>query len=363
MACFEENIHDEHSAKFSLVEWDDGHLPGGFTTGKKNSTRMAINHNKAGSKFFNILDDFLEEPWLTRVYEYALDRGRPWGSYATTVDLEDSSLCPESLWEEDNSASKEKAISLISYRSYFSKLGAECLRKDKNRIHGVAVWCLSSGACNEVKYHIDYAELYRYETNIIHPPLYAGTCQVSPLQDKEMIGGDFYANLGGLDHYREYGYKASFKSEDELREDVEFSGDWVRVRYKQNRCTLHDGDFPHFSSPVRQIVEGKKRVILGFNFFSDAVGECCIRAPEHSDAFNRTVKLYQMVSKLDGPNVMGADNKYENESKKGISAKDIAKNPAMAKMFILAAKKFKAVKEREKKEAEGLIDCSIEPMN
>ena len=38
---------------------------------------------------------------------------------------------------------------------------------------------------------------------------------------------------------------------------------------------------------------------------------------------------------------------------KGISAKDIAKNPAMAKMFILAAKKFKAVQERERLEAEG----------
>jgi hypothetical protein len=41
----------------------------------------------------------------------------------------------------------------------------------------------------------------------------------------------------------------------------------------------------------------------------------------------------------------------EGCKKKGISAKDIAKNPAMAKMFILAAKKFKEVQERERLEA------------
>ncbi len=82
------------------------------------------------------------------------------------------------------------------------------------------MWCLASGLTNQVEYHIDYAELYRftlpglpchifcrYETNIIHPPLYAGTCQVSPLAAGEMIGGDFYANSRGLDHYKEFGYK------------------------------------------------------------------------------------------------------------------------------------------------------------
>lgn len=194
--------------------------------------------------------------------------------------MEDTSLNPDTLWMEGSAERKEKALSLVAYRSYFNKLGTECLLKDKHRIHGVAVWCLSSGVSNQVQYHIDYAELYRYETNVIHPPLYAGTCQISPLRGREMIGGDFYANLDGLEHYKEFGYKGQLKSEAELMQDVESSGDWVRVRYKQNRCTLHDGDLPHFSSPVTQLAPNKQRVILGFNFFSDAVGECCIRAPE-----------------------------------------------------------------------------------
>ena len=62
-----------------------------------------------------------------------------------------------------------------------------------------------------------------------------------------------------------------------------------------------------------------------------------------------------MMSKLgSSPTVMNEEEQKEKscaidrKSKKGISAKDIAKNPAMAKMFILAAKKYKAVQEREK---------------
>lgn len=82
---------------------------------------------------------------------------------------------------------------------------------------------------------------------------------------------------------------------------------------------------------------------------------------QHSDAFNRTVKLYQMMSKLGSGGSTAAAPADEvsqgggEETRKkggGISAKDIAKNPAMAKMFILAAKKFKAVQERERLEAE-----------
>jgi hypothetical protein len=134
---------------------------------------------------------------------------------------------------------------------------------------------------------------------VIHPPLYAGTCQISSLSGEEMVGGDFYANSRGLEHYKQFGYKGLLKSKEELEHDIQ-TDDWIRIRYKRNRGTLHDGDFPHFSSPIQSIVPGKKRVILGLNFFSKSVGECCIRAPEHSNAFNRTVRLYQMMSKLGG---------------------------------------------------------------
>ena len=49
--------------------------------------------------------------------------------------------------------------------------------------------------------------MLRYETGIIQPPLYAGTCHVTPFASGEMVGGDFAVNLRGLDHYRLHGYK------------------------------------------------------------------------------------------------------------------------------------------------------------
>jgi hypothetical protein len=68
---------------------------------------------------------------------------------------------------------------------------------------------LASGLTNEVEYHIDYAELYRYETNIIQPPLFAGTFHVSPFHNSEdIVGGDFMVNIKGLEHYKKFGYKS-----------------------------------------------------------------------------------------------------------------------------------------------------------
>ncbi len=97
-------------------------------------------------------------------------------------------------------------MALEAVRRLVFERGAGVIGSDRDRIHGTVVWCLSSGLENEVQYHIDYAELFRYETNVIHPPLYAGTCQVSPFAEKladgrvglgKMEGGDFMANTSG----------------------------------------------------------------------------------------------------------------------------------------------------------------------
>ena len=180
----------------------------------------------------------------------------------------------------------------------------------------------------------------------------------------------------------------------EQREEDLKSSDWVTVRYKYNRGTLHDGNYPHQSTPVRYIKTGYKRVILGFNAFTEEMGECCMRAPEHSDAFNRTIKLYQTMAALGVPitannlsnPASGGSSKYgsnnntsdaslnvlqENifigkaggnsdadtvggtiapvDTKKGMNVKDIMKNPALAKLLVTAAKKLAA---HDKKKAE-----------
>ncbi len=78
-----------------------------------------------------------------------------------------------------------------------------------------------------------------------------------------------------------------------------------------------------------------------------------MRAPEHSDAFNRTIKLYQKLAAL-GHSITIQPNEKESmhspgdvvpensDKKTRISAKDIMKNPGLAKLLVRAAKNVKA---------------------
>jgi len=270
-------------------------------------------------------------------------------------------------------------------------------------IQGTAVWCLASDETDSVQYHIDYMELHRYETNTIYPPLYAGTCHVSPLNgETDIKGGGFQANIRGVDHYRQFGYKGKLASEEEMQEDLK-SSDWMRVQYKHNRGILHDGDYPHLSTPVTYIKPGYKRVILGFNSFPDILAECCMRAPEHSDAFNRTIKLYQTLAALGMPITTAIDNRggegeeddkdnlppspttgsgsssssitpistsdiagcdrtaaapIQKKSGGAVNIKDIMKNPALAKLLVIAARKVKQ-KEAEEEEQRRQLETSL----
>ena len=234
-------------------------------------------------------------------------------------------------------------------------------------IHGVAVWCLASEEGHQVEYHIDYAELFRYETGIVHTPILAGTCHISPIKDGGMEGGDFMANKLGYEHYKKFGYKANLMSFEALEEDISLHPEhWVRIPFHSNRGIVHHGSLPHLSTRITRLPEdsltGKKlkRVILGFNcFVGEAVGICCQRAPEHSDVFNRTVRLYQSLSSSlrggveeDDPfdynqgNVVKKehgkeDYKETRMKKKSVSVRDVLQNKALAKLLVLAARKKK----------------------
>ena len=380
---------------------DDGHSPGGT----KATQTLVENLNKYSSDFVSIYDNLLSPYWVNTIYEYAVSKGRPWGIYISGEDALNNELLSKDLLKTD----PERAMALEAVRELIYNKGSHHLGTDKNnRVHGTAVWCLASTESASVSYHIDYAELFRYETNSIHPPLYAGTCQLSPFNnsnsndnsnDRMMQGGDFMVNTSGLDHYRKFGYKGALQSEQVLEDDLKH-GDWITIRYKENRGILHDGDFPHLSTPVKKVPVGYKRVILGFNCFSSIVSECCIRAPEHSDAFNRTVKLYQAIAHTENQsnnnqdddeaeeekdagstvfeNITGgairsetktaittldtSNTKEKNTTKKKsgskISAKDIMRNPALAKLLVLAAKKMKEKEKQEEKEKEKEIQTA-----
>jgi len=377
------------------VDFEDGHRPG--NTSEK--TRLALNLNKQSTRFLSVFDDLLDRIWCDRAYNYALSRnGKPFGVYIQTTDALDPALSAEELWAAKD---YQRALALVTTRALVFERAHGALKDDIEAIHGTAVWCLSSGVSNSVQYHIDYAELYRYETNVIHPPLYAGTCQVSPIGRGEMSGGSFCANMQGLKHYQRFGYKGKIAvaqaeaqahahahaqasneaapaapaspapvltSEAVLLQDMQQDSAWQEIRYKCNRGILHDGDLPHLSTPITHIVPGKRRVIFGFNCFTEEVGACCIRAPEHSDAFNRTVKLYQAMSGLSvagkyAPEADSSAASSSSSSRSGsgcadftaaapaltlapapaerIQKKDVMKNPALAKLLVLAARKVK----------------------
>lgn len=188
-------------------------------------------------------------------------------------------------------------------------------------------------------------------------------------------------------------YAGKLASAEEFTKDLHKSADWVTARYRHNRGIIHDGDYPHLSTPVSYLRPGLKRVILGFNCFPAATGECCMRAPEHSDAFNRTIKLYQTMAALGVPitafsssesggkyaaesalseldttagtveakgyfvardtKETGSNRPVEPVAKRGMNVKDIMKNPALAKLLVTAAKKLTA---HEKKEKELQLD-------
>jgi hypothetical protein len=48
---------------------------------------------------------------------------------------------------------------------------------------------------------------------------------------------------------------------------------------------------------VRSLPPSHKRVVVGFNLFPHAIGAFVEKFPEHSDAFNRHVKLSQSAAK------------------------------------------------------------------
>lgn len=109
-----------------------------------------------------------------------------------------------------------------------------------------------------------------------------------------------------------------------------------------------------------------------------------MRAPEHSDAFNRTIKLYQTMAALGVPITAhgGSGNKYQADdatvsdeplrpaestteasasasattkpAQKGMNVKDVLKNPALAKLLVTAARKLKAHDEQKAEEAKKL---------
>jgi hypothetical protein len=205
--------------------------------------------------------------------------------------------------------------------------------------HGIAIWALASEIGSEVPYHIDYAELLRYETGIIVPPIIAGTWHCTHNHNHTSFrGGDYFVVVSGngLDHYYKHGYKGKLSPLNETDDHPYFSSslvdehksnDVLQIKYEFNRMICQSGHLPHWSTRVEEPVKNASsvsdsmqenvRVIVGFNVFLHDVGPVIQQAPEHSDAFRRRVN----------------DQKRNNPN---LTLQAFTNNPQLRRLLILA---------------------------
>jgi hypothetical protein len=255
--------------------------------------------------------------------------------------------------EEEQSSYYFPNNDIIQNRKQNSSIRSRILADD--RIHGVQVWALPATKGSSVPYHLDYAEYIRYTHNVIVPPLYAGTVQCTP---HVLQGGTFAVHMGGLDHYRQHGYKGCLSSKlqngdvEEMhlgdcggRVEQGISGKgWVSIPYRFNQGILHSGTLPHLSDKVLDIEgaeKGAKRVIIGFNVFGHGVGEWVQKCPEHSDHFRKMVRMHRWMiyshSCLSTRTECGDEQTgWTNGERKVICLETIQKNKGLSKLLVLA---------------------------
>ena len=177
-----------------------------------------------------------------------------------------------------------------------------------------------------------------------------------------MVGGDFAVNLGGLKHYETNGYKGARSGDDRGGwTDTTYNNDtnstcssvphhnqqtnWVTVPYRYNRGIFHHGQLPHLSTPIKSISSfgedaennrqrSKSRVILGMNVFGHDIGPEVSKAPEHSDAFRRKIKMFRALLSKPSQNGDGKERTSTHNTKLSVEA--VKKNKALSNLLVLA---------------------------
>jgi hypothetical protein len=87
-------------------------------------------------------------------------------------------------------------------RHHKTTTGPLFTQSDISKAHGVAIWAWSAEVGSQVSCHLDYAEQICYESNVIVPPLLAGTPQCT---QSKLEGGDFMVSFQGIQHYQMHG--------------------------------------------------------------------------------------------------------------------------------------------------------------
>ena len=249
------------------------------------------------------------------------------------------------------------------------------------------MWCLASDPNKEVTYHLDYAEQFRMQTNVIWCPMLATVCNVTPCREGEMIGGEFAANMDGIDHYAKFGHRGRLHGIEELNRNLASNVGWVRVpyvfvgvrarlkylksnsshnRYRHKQAILFEGSLPHLSTKLLSLPKHLKRVIIGINVFDTKIGPIAERCTWsyhhlysnvtknfsntgtiHSARWRRAQKLYGVSVKYGG-GLDGDDTK--NNSKIEIS-KIRETNPVLYRLLKLKHQRDKEMKLKQERQS------------
>jgi hypothetical protein len=327
-----------------FVDFDDGHLPENLP--RATPTKLVdypwLFVQKTAR--VHVFQGALPESLVDAAYHKTVDSQHPsWGDYVTLSQIQnfwDSTSLDENDIDNDtgrnsrrdgsnsNSNSNIKPADLVvRLAAHYLKLtmdsnpalqfkkNGETIEQqgqcsalwradDLHKVHGVAVWALAAKVGSQVPYHLDYAEQIRYESNLIVPPLLAGTLQCTK---DALIGGDFLVSLEGIPHYQRHGYKATAIDEE-----------MIRIPYQYNQLACHHGNLPHASTKIQEIKGSQRRVIVGFNVFGHDFGQIVQKAPEHSDAFRRKVQVQRAFSN------------------KKMTLQQVQQNKVLSKLLVLA---------------------------
>lgn len=363
-------------ADVTVVPWDDGFTPSGCGG---RAGRLVRDQPRSSPGALLVVDNAVSRATADQLYASAV-AARVWGVYVpvaqlfTDVDSDDTERARDAR-DKDEEADRQALARRAARELLVENASTVVSASDWAAAHGVAVWVIASDCDDETEYHLDYAELVRYETNVIVPPLYGATLHVSPLRNDDVtsrvvhppapfdseedalpvsIGGAFYVNRRGLAHYAQYGYKTRRLTPSKVTTDVlearsDTEAGWERVPYLYRRGIICDGELPHFSGRVRSLPPASewrssaqglpvKRVVVGFNVFPHAIGACVAKYPEHSSAFNKHVKLAQAAGGMATATSAGGAN---SQLAAGWSLESVRANPKQAAFLTFLVKKLK----------------------
>ena len=302
------NAASESALLDAAEPFDDGFIP---PTKLDAPTKLLRNAQPSKLNGLHVLPNAISESAAREAYKFTTSRPRDepgqqeWGTYFK-IDGEDGS---GKLQLHLRGAEPEVETLAATLLQEFYSTARDLLKPDLSKIHGFSVWAVVGGPNTETAYHIDYAEVFRRQTNVIIPPIHAATLQVAPIEegDTQVLGGKFGANSGGLEHYRKLGYKA--RRDPGKRHPRYPTSDWVEgenagwsfAPYTFRQATLSSGELPHAADRVIVWPKGVQRVVVGLNSMGFVEGPTECKLPQHSYDFRLMLKLELLCRKAGGP--------------------------------------------------------------